>query len=351
MRPTPSGLKRLAAAVLTTAALVLPACDAATLGPAEPQDDDSTTEPAPELDPLYDPISLAVTLAETEVALGDEIVFRVRLKNGGSAATKVNVPRFGRNSLSFRVRKDARVNQMERLNADLDLNTGRMLWKPGEVKQLATGETLDAEVRLIAVATGKYTFTPVYRRMGAAALTSEPVAVEVVSVDGKGTLGVHMETSHGKLTIKLRPDLALNTVESFASLVKKGFYDGLTFHRVVKGFMAQGGDPKADGSGGPGYFLPLEAHTRLLHRRGVLSMARTGIPDTAGSQFFLLFTRYPSLDPGRGSPGYTVFGEVVEGDQTLRNLEAVGAQPTGPGQPEAPSERVTIKKATLKLLK
>jgi peptidyl-prolyl cis-trans isomerase B (cyclophilin B) len=87
--------------------------------------------------------------------------------------------------------------------------------------------------------------------------------------------------------------------------------------------MAQGGDPQGTGAGGPGYFLPLEANRTLLHDRGVLSMARTNLPDTAGSQFFLMFTRYPSLDPGSMGPGYTTFGETVEGDDTLTALESV----------------------------
>ncbi len=112
---------------------------------------------------------------------------------------------------------------------------------------------------------------------------------------------------------ELYPDIAPNTVNNFISLVKKGFYDGLTFHRVINGFMIQGGCPQGTGTGGPGYNIKGEFtqngfQNDLKHEPGVLSMARTMFPNTAGSQFFLMHKTSPHLD---GS--YAAFGKVTEG--------------------------------------
>ncbi len=112
---------------------------------------------------------------------------------------------------------------------------------------------------------------------------------------------------------ELYPDIAPNTVNNFISLVKKGFYDGLTFHRVINGFMIQGGCPQGTGTGGPGYHIKGEFSQNgfpndLKHEPGVLSMARTMFPNTAGSQFFLMHKTSPHLD---GS--YAAFGKVTEG--------------------------------------
>ena len=112
---------------------------------------------------------------------------------------------------------------------------------------------------------------------------------------------------------ELYPDIAPNTVNNFISLVKKGFYDEVIFHRVIKGFMIQGGDPQGIGIGGPGYYIKGEfSHNGfkndLLHTKGVLSMARTMVPDSAGSQFFIMHKAAPHLDGA-----YAAFGKVIEG--------------------------------------
>lgn len=120
----------------------------------------------------------------------------------------------------------------------------------------------------------------------------------------------------GKMVAELYPDKAPNTVNNFISLVKSGFYDGLTFHRVIPGFMIQGGDPQGSGIGGPGYEIPGEFTANgftndLKHDRGVLSMARTMDPDSAGSQFFVMVAPTPHLD-GQ----YAAFGKVIDGMET-----------------------------------
>ena len=121
----------------------------------------------------------------------------------------------------------------------------------------------------------------------------------------------------GSFKAELYPDTAPKTVENFISLVQKGFYDGLIFHRVIKGFMIQGGDPEGTGMGGPGYHIPGEFAMNgfkndLKHTRGVLSMARSAAPDSAGSQFFVMHKDSPHLD---GS--YAAFGKVIEGMETV----------------------------------
>ena len=126
---------------------------------------------------------------------------------------------------------------------------------------------------------------------------------------------VKIETEHGEMMIELYPDVAPNHVASFKALIAKGYYDGLIFHRVIPDFMAQGGDPSGTGRGGPGYTIKAEFNNRK-HIRGTLSMARTHEPDSAGSQFFICFVPYPSLD-GQ----YTVFGQVTQGLDVLDKIK------------------------------
>ena len=127
----------------------------------------------------------------------------------------------------------------------------------------------------------------------------------------------------GVIRAELYPDIAPNTVNNFISLVKKGFYDGVIFHRVISGFMLQGGDPKGTGTGGPGYSIRGEFTSNgfrndLKHSRGVLSMARTMAPNSAGSQFFIMHEDAPHLD-GQ----YAAFGRVTEGLDVVDAIAAV----------------------------
>ncbi|MCE5266527.1 MAG: peptidylprolyl isomerase [Planctomycetaceae bacterium] len=139
---------------------------------------------------------------------------------------------------------------------------------------------------------------------------------------------VLLKTSKGDITIELFENEAPNTVANFISLVQSRFYDGVVFHRVLPGFMAQGGDPKGTGQGGPGYTIADECRRPDYrhHFRGTLSMAKTAQPDTGGSQFFLTFVPTPHLD-GQ----HTVFGRVVDGMDVLAKL-----QRRDPDDPEAP---------------
>ncbi|MBO8127411.1 MAG: peptidylprolyl isomerase [Firmicutes bacterium] len=126
--------------------------------------------------------------------------------------------------------------------------------------------------------------------------------------------------SGGVIKAELYPEKAPNTVNNFISLIQKGFYDGLTFHRVIPGFMIQGGDPRGDGTGGPGYRIKGEFASNgfpndLKHTRGTLSMARSMLPDSAGSQFFIMVAAAPHLDGD-----YAAFGRVIEG---MEHVDAI----------------------------
>ncbi len=137
---------------------------------------------------------------------------------------------------------------------------------------------------------------------------------------------VTFEMENGKLIkAELYPDTAPNTVRNFISLIRKGFYNGLTFHRVISGFMIQGGCPDGNGMGGPGYVIRGEFSQNgfdnpLKHTPGVLSMARTMAPDSAGSQFFLMHKDAPHLDGA-----YAAFGKVTEGMDTVNEIAEVPA--------------------------
>lgn len=124
---------------------------------------------------------------------------------------------------------------------------------------------------------------------------------------------VTFETTEGVIKAELYPEIAPNSVNNFISLVQKGFYDGVIFHRVIAGFMIQGGDPDGVGTGGPGYSIKGEFaqngfENNLRHTEGVLSMARSQMPDSAGSQFFIMHKDAPHLDGA-----YAAFGKVTEG--------------------------------------
>ena len=135
---------------------------------------------------------------------------------------------------------------------------------------------------------------------------------------------VTFEMENGNIMkAELYPEIAPNTVNNFISLINKGFYNGVIFHRVIPGFMIQGGDPEGTGVGGPDYSIKGEFSTNgfkndLKHDKGVLSMARTMVPDSAGSQFFVMVERAPHLD-GQ----YAAFGQVIEGIEEADRIVSV----------------------------
>jgi peptidyl-prolyl cis-trans isomerase B (cyclophilin B) len=153
-----------------------------------------------------------------------------------------------------------------------------------------------------------------------------------------------IKTTAGDMVVEFWPDVAPKTVENFKKLAREGFYDGTAFHRIIRGFMIQGGDPKTKdpakeseyGTGDPGYKIKAEFNNRP-HDLGVLSMARSQDPDSAGSQFFICLGRAEHLDNQ-----YTAFGKVIKGLDVLRKI---GATPVGPNkiaEPSKPKTRVGV---------
>lgn len=161
--------------------------------------------------------------------------------------------------------------------------------------------------------------------------SNENLPIATITIDG-----------YGVVEAELYPEIAPNTVNNFIDLANKGFYDNLKFHRIIKGFMIQGGDPKGNGTGGPGYSIEGEFTSNgfansLKHTKGVLSMARSQDPDSAGSQFFIMTGDSPHLDGE-----YAAFGKVISGLDIVEKIENVKT-----GSNDAPEKDVVIKSITV----
>jgi len=155
-----------------------------------------------------------------------------------------------------------------------------------------------------------------------------------------------IKTSEGDMVMQFWTDAAPNTIENFKKLARQGFYDGTIFHRIVKGFMIQGGDPNSKdpakensyGLGGPGYKVNAEFNDHS-HDRGVLSMARSADPNSAGSQFFICLAPVHRLDHQ-----YTTFGKLIKGDDVLEKIGNTPVEGNAQGEPSKPTKRVVINK-------
>lgn len=151
-----------------------------------------------------------------------------------------------------------------------------------------------------------------------------------MAIDTSKTYTATVKTVRGDFEITLRPDLAPEHVNSFVFLAREGYYDGTTFHRVIPGFVAQGGDPTGTGTGGPGYNVPAEFTTAEKFERGTVGMARSSDPNSAGSQFFINFAATPNLDGA-----YTIFGTVTSGMDVVDCIT-----PRDPASASAPGDAI-----------
>lgn len=170
-----------------------------------------------------------------------------------------------------------------------------------------------------------------------------------MTIDEQATYTATIATSCGTFEVELRPDIAPEAVNSFVFLAEEGFYDGLTFHRIVQDFVIQGGDPLGDGSGGPGYAFDIETSPeQTFDAPGLLAYANSG-PGTNGSQFFVTLAPTPQLDPGAGSGEYTIFGDVTDGLDVVKRIGRVpgGENPGIPGELSVPTEAVYIDSITI----
>jgi peptidyl-prolyl cis-trans isomerase B (cyclophilin B) len=177
----------------------------------------------------------------------------------------------------------------------------------------------------------------------ALAAAEEPKQSPTMTASNNNEVAV-IKTSEGEMVAEFWPDVAPNTVENFKKLARQGFYDGTAFHRIVKGFMIQGGDPNTKdlakessyGTGGPGYSIKAEFNEKL-HEKGVLSMARSGDPNSAGSQFFVMLGRSPHLDRQ-----YTAFGKLIKGEDVLDKIGNTEVAMSSSGERSKPTKRVTL---------
>jgi peptidylprolyl isomerase len=170
-----------------------------------------------------------------------------------------------------------------------------------------------------------------------------------MTIDTSATYTATIETSCGEFVVRLLPEIAPQGVNSFVFLAEKGFYDGLTFHRIARNFVIQGGYPLGDGTGGPGYSFDIETSPdRTFDSPGLLAYANSG-PGSNGSQFFVTLRPTPQLDPGAGSGEYTIFGEVTEGMDVVRRIGKVPGteNPNVPDEMSVPTEAVYIDSITI----
>src|ERR1043166_6432884 len=181
--------------------------------------------------------------------------------------------------------------------------------------------------------------------LGIAALSAEEKKEDKTPMNAANEVAV-IKTSEGDMVVQFWTDAAPKTIENFKKLARQGFYDGTIFHRIVKGFMIQGGDPNSKdpakensyGAGGPDYKIKAEFNDHP-HERGVISMARESDPDSAGSQFFIRLAPVHRLDHQ-----YTTFGKVIKGDDVLEKIGNTPVERNGQGEMSKPIKRIVINK-------
>ncbi len=186
--------------------------------------------------------------------------------------------------------------------------------------------------------------------LASAAFAAEEKKEEKTTVNTSNEVAV-IKTSEGDMVVEFWNDAAPNTIENFKKLARSGFYNGTIFHRIVKGFMIQGGDPNTKdaskessyGMGDPGYKIKAEFNDHS-HDRGVISMARGPDPDSAGSQFFICLAPQPRLDHQ-----YTTFGKLIKGDDVLDKIGNTSVNTNAAGEMSKPTKRVTIEKIDIVL--
>jgi len=178
---------------------------------------------------------------------------------------------------------------------------------------------------------------------GGAAFAADEKKEEKTPMNSSNEVAV-IKTNEGDMVVQFWTDAAPNTIENFKKLVRQGFYDGTIFHRIVKEFMIQGGDPNSKdpakensyGQGGPGYNIKAEFNDHS-HDRGVISMARSSDPDSAGSQFFICLAPVRRLDHQ-----YTTFGKLIKGQDVLQKIGDIPVTRNSMGEPSTPTKRVVI---------
>lgn len=281
--------------------------------------------------PAAGELTLTIEPLQKAFVAGKTMEFKFTILNASNETVNTAIPQDYRKGLEIRDPDGKVIHPREETpttpqDPTIALRKGEFLGKTESVAALLTTFEKD----------GWYKFT-----WGHGGAVSKEVSILVT----KEYLA-EIETNYGKITIAFSPEDAPNHVLNFVSLAKKGFYDRKIFHRIIKGFMMQGGCPNGDGTGGTGNLLKAEFNARK-HVAGTVSMARKPDPDSADCQFFICFTDAPALD-GR----YTVFGQVVEGMNVVKEIENVKTdhvegQQCGAQHADKPLSEVVIKKVTV----
>ena len=284
-------------------------------------------------------LEITASAEKAEVQLGEDVVLTVKIVNAGDKPAPLKEVFFGRGSLEFKLTQGL-GNDSEKPLPFVYTRIAGSSYKPRqpEAITLEAGKAIITTVKIPALVSGK---------MRIEGKLWDQVLLEEVTVKVKSSkkrLGLEIETSAGKMEAVLYPHEAPNTVANMVRLARDGYFDGLTFHRICKGFMIQGGCPDGTGAGDPGFNLPAEFNA-VKHERGILSMARSQHEDSAGSQFFVMDGQAPHLDNK-----YTVWGKLEDGYDTLQKLANTPVRMQGQ-EMSAPLETPAIKKISVTTIK
>ena len=271
--------------------------------------------------PASDGLKAAFSPAQAVLPSGGKLTVELHLKNEGAAEATV-ASAFASVDRGLKAEgEDGKALESKPASAAPGMGL------PASIKG---GQSLPFEIDLVALFPG-LAKPGRYRVTWSHPSFAQPTLLEVTTVEKYATI----KTSLGDIVIEFHPEVAPKTVANFIALAKKGFYNNTLFHRIIPGFMMQGGCPKGDGTGGPGYTIKAEFNARK-HVAGTVSMARKQEPDSAGCQFFICFAAISHLDEQ-----YTVFAEVVRGMDVVKKVEPLGSR-SG-----APSQKVVMEKVTV----
>lgn len=287
---------------------------------------------------------LEATLDAESVRLGDDVTIQLALTNRSASFVAVPTFRLARDAVSVRVSRGGEVRStVTRVYGSWTEEEGGLRLHPEATPQrrLAPGTTYRGSVTFAAVAAGDLVLTALLGPEGEGRLSSKPLALEVTPKSGPPKrLVAHVDTSLGVFVVELDGAASFNAVSHFWGLARSGWHDHLLCHRVLRGLLVQGGDPRGDGSGGPGFTLPAEGDGRPLVR-GAFGLARGAHADTAGSQWFAV------SDPeGRAASAlraeWTPLGRVVEGQDVVDALTEIETDPRT-HRPKTPPRVVAIR--------
>jgi cyclophilin family peptidyl-prolyl cis-trans isomerase len=339
------------AAVLAAAALLVAAPPQGRAAQGQP-DNPLGALPAAAKEPLF---LLTAKPEKEKVALGEKIRIDLTLHSRAAKIASCGKLELGSPSgVAFYVRLDkGATHQVCRL---MGRSTGREFKATGTGREeLKPGKSLTGKIELLAVAPGGWEITASYggvdKGVWPDVVEAKPFTVTVGPGPGGETkVGARIRTGKGVMVAELFPDRAFNTVHNFLTLASNGFYDGLFIFRIVRDFMVQTGDPKGNGTGGPGYYVPGEVNG-MKFEKGILSLAlESGGKDTGGSQFFVVTGKASHLESG-----FTAFGKVVEGMAVLDALNAVETTAAPGAGPKAevslPVEKPKLERVEMVLLK